>query len=249
MKYLFDNWKMYLDLEESAELAEKFSAFKLPEEVNSAVFPNPISFCKVEENLDGSEFDLGAQNVAWTPKGAYTGATSAYIYSQGGADYALVGHSERRHIFGESNKATKKKVEACLAENITPVLCIGETKEDLQQGDRKIVLGEQISAVFDELERNLNQVIIGYEPVWAIAGSGDGHVCQPKDVVEIHNWIKNKVKNYIDSEPEVVYGGSIESDNILSYISFDEVDGVLLGHASADYDHFSSIVSEIKNYV
>lgn len=252
MHYLLGNWKMYLGFEESIELARQLQDKNLPDEIVSAIFPNPVSFCKIEQILSNSEFGIGAQNVAWTPKGAYTGATSAYLYNQAGAEYALVGHSERRHIFGESNQATAKKVSACIEEGITPILCIGETKKELDGGDRELVLGEQISQVFehgDISQEQLKEVIIGYEPVWAISGSGEGKACTPEKVMEINSWIKEKITQYTESEPNVVYGGSVDEENILSYLKLAEVDGILLGHASANYQQFSSIISQIKDYV
>ncbi len=245
--HIFANWKMYLNLQESTEVAEGVAEFSVDEETNLVIYPNPISFCETYDILEETDIDLGAQNVSWAPKGAYTGAISAHIFSEAGAEYALVGHSERRHIFGESNEATKKKVEACLAEGLTPVLCIGETKEDLNQGDKELVLGEQIAAVFDTLDLSADDIIIGYEPVWAISGSGGGESCSPVKAEETHAWIKEQTKNYVEGEVDVIYGGSVESENVVSYISSANIDGVLVGHASAKVEEFQSLISAVES--
>lgn len=245
--HIFANWKMYLDLEESRQVAEGIKDFDTSDKVNLSVFPNPISFCEVGDVLEGSDIDLGAQNVSWAPKGAYTGAVSAHIFSKAGAEYALVGHSERRHIFGESNEATAKKVEACLKEDMKPILCIGETKEDLQQGDKELVLGEQLSAVFENVDLTADDIIIGYEPVWAIAGSGGGESCSPQQAEETHAWIQQRVQNYVDGEVDIIYGGSVESDNVVSYTSSANVHGVLVGHASASIEDFQDLISAVES--
>ncbi|MFB6226266.1 MAG: triose-phosphate isomerase [Candidatus Paceibacteria bacterium] len=245
--HIFANWKMYLDHEESRQLSEDIKDIDVKDETNLVVFPNPISFREVGDILDGSDIDLGAQNVSWAPKGAYTGAISAHIFSKAGSEYALVGHSERRHIFDESNEATAKKVEACLKENIKPILCIGETKEDLQQGDKELVLREQLAAVFENVELGADEIIIGYEPVWAIAGSGEGESCSPQQAEETHAWIQKRVQKYVDGEVDIVYGGSVESNNVVSYTSSANIHGVLVGHASAEVDQFQSLISAVES--
>ncbi|MFB6181403.1 MAG: triose-phosphate isomerase [Candidatus Magasanikbacteria bacterium] len=245
--HIFANWKMYLDLEESRQVTQEISQTQLRKEVNTVIFPNSISFCEVKDILKDTDFQLGAQNVSWSPKGAYTGAISAHIFAQAGTDYALVGHSERRHIFGESNEATMKKVKSCLQEDITPVLCVGETKEDLENGDKELVLGEQLSVVFENVDLSAEDIIVGYEPVWAIAGSGEGESCSPVQAEETHHWIKDRLQNYVEDEVEVVYGGSVESDNVLSYISSSNIDGILAGHASANPQEFQSLISKVES--
>ena len=137
MKYIFANWKMYLNNEESLALAREVATIVLPDGVIGAIFPTLLSFREVRSILEGADFSVGVQNIDCVPKGAYTGAISAVLCQEAGAKYALVGHSERRHIFGEKDEDVKRKIEACDNAGLIPVVCIGETAEDLSNGKRQ----------------------------------------------------------------------------------------------------------------
>ncbi|MBT7754831.1 MAG: triosephosphate isomerase, partial [Candidatus Magasanikbacteria bacterium] len=130
MTHIFANWKMYLDVVESRVLGETLvDTWKTHDNINCVVFPTPLAAVDVTEICEGTPVSVGAQNVAWVPRGAYTGASSAMLYKNIGCTYALVGHSERRYIFGERNIDVRKKTEACLEQNIIPVICIGESQK------------------------------------------------------------------------------------------------------------------------
>ena len=134
MKYIFGNWKMYLDYNEADKLSHALAQEKLiVENLELAVFPSALTCVRVLENLADTQINIGAQNVAWEPKGAYTGAISALMFKDLGCKYALVGHSERRYIFGETDDAVRKKIEACLDVGLIPVVCIGETADDRKE--------------------------------------------------------------------------------------------------------------------
>lgn len=242
--YIFANWKMYLDFDESnilmnGLLQEKFDH----EKVNLAVFPSALALREVVMSTDSTEFSVGAQNVAWVPKGAYTGAVSAQMFKDVGCQYALVGHSERRHIFNETNDAVRKKIEACLENNLIPVVCIGETEEDLEAGKRDYRLKKQLMKAFENLELNGGKVIIAYEPVWAI---GTGKACDPTTAEEVHAWIKTELKQYFDTDIPVLYGGSVKAENVVSYVERDVIDGVLVGGASAKLDSFTELIRAVE---
>ncbi|OGH69693.1 MAG: triose-phosphate isomerase [Candidatus Magasanikbacteria bacterium RIFCSPHIGHO2_02_FULL_51_14] len=248
MKHLFANWKMYLDYTQSIALAgnlvkESFDR----EKVSVAVFPNTLAFAEVRDALNGSPVALGAQNVNWTPLGAYTGATSAHLFKQAGAAYALVGHSERRYIFGETNEAVRKKVEACFDAGLVPVLCIGETAEDLEQDKREYRLKKQMMKVFDGLQmRAEDKIFIAYEPVWAISRGGEGKPCTPADCDDVLGWIRSELKQYTDKNAPILYGGTVTMANVVSYITLETCDGVLVGSASTKLESFMSLIHEAE---
>lgn len=244
MKYLFANWKMYLNIHDSLQLAQDIKSLHFPES-RVAIFPPSLVFAQLKYFLSSnSTIALGAQNVAWTPQGAYTGALSAELYKEAGAQYALVGHSERRYIFGETNSDVRKKVDACLAAKVIPVVCIGETREDKEKDTRTIRLKEQIKSVLEGLTLEDNGLLIAYEPVWAISHGGLADPCFPADVEDVHQFIRQEIAMYTDKIVPVLYGGSVNQENIVSYISLPTVDGVLVGNASTKKE-FWQFISEL----
>lgn len=247
LMYIFGNWKMYLSHEQAKAHAQAIAGIEIPAEAAVAVFPDVLSLVEVRDSLTEADVALGAQNVAWVPQGAYTGATSAALVSEVGCEYALVGHSERRHIFGETNDAVRKKLEACLDAGITPVLCIGETAEDKEHGKQEYRLKKQLMKALDGLVLRDNQLIVAYEPVWAISQGGKGMACEPADVAKTHAWLKEEVKQYTDACIPLLYGGSTNPENVVGYTSLEDVDGVLVGHASTDAARFEAMVRAVHS--
>lgn len=243
MKYLFGNWKMYLSNGDSLALAQDLHDVSA-EGVTLAVFPNTLSFREVCQALSDSDISCGAQNVSWTPQGAYTGATSAHLFADSGATYALVGHSERRHVFGEGNEVIRKRLDACIAEGLTPVLCIGETAEDREQNKAEYRIKKQLMKALEGLESAPKQLFVAYEPVWAI---GTGDACDPEEAVRMIELIKAEITQYIDTEVAVLYGGSVNSENMVSYVSHEAVDGVLVGRASTDAQSYRDMIDACKH--
>jgi triosephosphate isomerase (TIM) len=242
MKYIFANWKMYLDFAESMILAnqlagETFNAEKL----QIGLFPSSLAFTEVEKLFRESSIVVGAQDVSWSPKGAYTGAVSAELFSQAGAQYALVGHSERRHVFGESDSDIKKKFEACLNAGIIPILCIGETKDDLDNNKREYRLKKQLMAL--EGVSSDSHFFVAYEPVWAI---GTGEACDYIMAAQMHDMVKTEVAKYTSKEIPVLYGGSVNAENVISYLPHGSIDGFLVGGASSKFESFSSLLSTVE---
>ncbi|HRH23119.1 MAG TPA: triose-phosphate isomerase [Candidatus Magasanikbacteria bacterium] len=239
MKYIFANWKMYLDHAESIDLAERIKdTITVPGDSVCTVFPNTLAFAHVQEILKDTSVSVGAQNVSWVPKGAYTGATSAELFQHVGANYALVGHSERRYIFGETDDAIRKKMEACLDAKITPVVCIGETKEDRSDMKAEYRVKKQIMKLFDGLSTT-EQIIVAYEPVWAI---GTGDACDNAEAERMITLIKNEIHSYFKAIVPVLYGGSVDEKNAASYLSYGIIDGVLVGSASTDAMRLKKII-------
>lgn len=244
MIHLFANWKMYLDVNETSRLASELAGTSYDaNKLNIVVFPTTLAFTEAEKALRGTSVAIGAQTVNWTPKGAYTGAVSAYLFKEAGSSYALIGHSERRHIFGETEDDVRKKFEACLDLGIVPVLCIGETKEDLDAGKREYRLKKQLMTAFSGLEAGDRKFFVAYEPVWAV---GSGNPCDPNTAIEMHTWIAEELRQYTSEDVPILYGGSVHAGNVGSYISHHAIDGVLVGGASAKQETFFDLIRAME---
>lgn len=248
MTYLFGNWKMYMTVEESVALTEVLATLKFnASKVTVGVFPNTLVFERVQEMLERSDIALGAQNVSWVPQGAYTGATSAHLFATAGATYALVGHSERRYIFGETNADVRKKLEATLDAGLTAILCIGETKEDVDDGKTEYRLKKQLHEALDGLSVEAGKLIIAYEPVWAISHGGHGVACSAERAAEAHTMIRSLTSEILESSVPVIYGGSVTPDNLAAYLTSSVIDGVLVGHASIYSDNWINMIEMIDS--
>lgn len=241
MKYIFVNWKMYLGVKESIALAIAMSAsYRRSEKAEIALFPTALAMTGVIAACKKKKIPVGAQNCAWTPAGAYTGAVSARMFRAVGCKYALVGHSERRHIFGESDSAVRNKIEACLSAGIVPVVCIGETKEEKDAGKREYHLKKQLMAALQNLViPRAGRVMIAYEPVWAI---GTGDACLPADADDAHHFIRREGSAYTSERMPILYGGSVDVKNAASYLALPSVDGLLVGGASTKKDSLLGII-------
>lgn len=242
MKYLFCNWKMYVGLEESRALAAELAGMPFDKSAMAvAVFPTALSFSSVRGELNGSEVKMGAQNVAWTPSGAYTGALSAVLFAEAGAEYALVGHSERRHVFGETETAVHNKLVACLDAGLIPVLCIGETREDREEDKRSYRLQKQLKTALEGVDIQ-GPCMVSYEPVWAI---GTGDACLPSDAEDVIGFIKMELRLYTQTDIPVLYGGSVNPGNVANYMHCQSIAGVLVGGASAKADSLAALVAHV----
>jgi len=234
---------MYLNFEESVKLANSLVVEKIDNsEIEVVVFPTALAMQKVTEVLVKTKIKTGAQDAGHPSKGAYTGMISAEVYKDVGCVYALAGHSERRHVFGETNKDVRAKVESYLETGLKPVICIGETQQDVDNDKTKYRLAKQIMRAFDGLTFEEGQVLVAYEPVWAI---GTGNACLPVDATDRIDFIKSEIAKYSKNFVPVLYGGSVDEDNVLSYFSLDRVDGVLIGGASAKIPSFANIIKSV----
>ncbi|MBI5728346.1 MAG: triose-phosphate isomerase [Candidatus Magasanikbacteria bacterium] len=244
MKYFFANWKMYLDLEESCAVARSLVGLSFDERnIGVAVFPTLLALAAVRDILRDSAVAVGAQNVSWAPKGAYTGAVSSVLLQAVGCRYALVGHSERRHIFGETSDEVRKKLAAVLDAGLVPVLCIGETQADRDADKTTYRLKKQLMKALDGLALGDADLLVAYEPVWAI---GTGVPCGAAEAEAIHGWIKQEVKSYLGREVPVLYGGSVTSSNVAEYAARSLIDGVLVGSASTKIAAWSEFIANMS---
>ncbi len=245
MKYILANWKMYLNVQESQMLAQSLKSESIPSGLECVLFPTLLSFQQVQWMLQGTGFSMGVQNVNWVPKGAYTGAVSALIAKEGGAQYALVGHSERRYIFGEKDSDVTKKVQACEEAGLIPVVCIGETKEDIENNKKTYRLQKQIESALVE-HNSAHPLLFAYEPIWAIS-SQQGTACLPGDADDVIGWMKQEIQKYTDQSIPVLYGGSVNADNCVEYMRMPAIDGVLVGFASTEHESFSKILQQASS--
>ncbi|NCO05080.1 MAG: triose-phosphate isomerase [Candidatus Magasanikbacteria bacterium] len=242
MNYIFANWKMYLDFDETMILAHqiipKVAALN---NTTVAIFPNTLAISEMIKATQDTNIAIGAQTINWVEKGAYTGAVSAHLVKEIGCQYALVGHSERRYIFGETNEDIRKKIAACLDEGITPVLCVGETQEDKDNGKEEYRIKKQLKKALEGLEIT-KECIIAYEPVWAV---GTGNECDPELAEEKSRMIRTEVAQYTKAPVRVLYGGSVDASNVVSYIVRSHIDGVLIGSASAKEKTCTNIINAL----
>lgn len=232
---------MYLTAQEARELAESLSKASVDEQNTVAIFPSMIVLSEVVDILAQSDIAVGAQHVAWTPQGAYTGAVSAHIVKEAGGAFALVGHSERRHIFKDSNEFIRKRLEACLAAGLRPVLCVGDTQEDVELHQQEFRLKKQLQDALEYLE-GAERVIVAYEPVWAISQGGKGTPCSPELASQMHVIIRKEIALYTEASLPVLYGGSVNETNMVSFTSQAGIDGVLVGSASTKFGSFAAMI-------
>lgn len=241
--YLFANWKMYLDYDDSNILANALvdASFDFAKKIKMVVFPSALSFYPVAQVLGDVGIACGAQNVHFEDKGGFTGENSAVMYKNAGAKFTLVGHSERRHLFGETNHDVHQKMEAALSFGLTPVLCVGETAKERKADKAKDVVEIQLRAALDSLKwKPKAKLFVAYEPVWAI---GTGNNCDPIEAEKMCLMIE-KMATVLAKDVEVVvlYGGSVNGGNIKEFIKQPNINGVLVGGASAKLDTWLQIV-------
>jgi triosephosphate isomerase len=245
-KLIVGNWKMNLNTHEASLYLHKLSELvKVHRDVEAVLAPTLLALQSLSLQVDRRQFKLAVQNLYWRDHGAFTGEVSA-SQLKGVADYAIVGHSERRHIFGETDKDTRSKVQAAIRNHIKPILCIGETASERADGEMQNVIHDQlIGGLANVTSEELDQVIIAYEPVWAI-GTGDSAV--PGDVTKAAKAIRSQIKHLYGSEAakniRILYGGSVTATSAASYLALPDVDGLLVGGASLDARAFSEIISQ-----
>jgi triosephosphate isomerase (TIM) len=237
------NWKMHLG---PADAAAYFDVF-LPAYAHHAdrdvwFFPPAVSLTTVAARVrERQDLLAGAQDVHWEPKGAFTGALSAPLAAQAGARAALIGHSERRHVFGETDEETARKLRAVQASGLIPVLCVGETLAEREGGATLQVVQRQLDAALAGLDRaTLDGVVVAYEPVWAI---GTGRNATPQDAAAVHRDIRAWLGSHGAGKTRILYGGSVNLKNIAALLAEHELDGVLVGGASLDPAVWSQLVS------
>ena len=246
-KLMAANWKMYKTRAEAAAMLLEFKKLvqNLPADREALVFVPFTALSAAREALEGSnKVALGGQDLYPAKEGAFTGEISPAMLKDCGCRFALAGHSERRHVIGESDEFVGQKTAFALAEGLDVVLCIGETLEQREKGQLKAVLKRQLASGVKDVPRDIapERLSIAYEPVWAI---GTGKVAGPSEILEAHALTRKFLQEIFGvnaSQMRILYGGSVKSDNAGEIIGLDNVDGVLVGGASLQAENFSKIV-------
>ena len=241
------NWKLQNGLEASTSLARAVAAgidaSTRAEVVIAPVFTALASVAQVLRELDGKNVGLAAQDLHWEDKGAFTGEVSAPLLTDVGCSHVIVGHSERRQLFGDTDERVRRKVEAALRGVLTPIACVGETLEEREAGLTLEVVIRQLDAIATNLH-DVSRIVLAYEPVWAI---GTGRVAKAEDAQDVHHAIRNRVRELAgDAVAEgmrILYGGSVKADNASGLLSQPDIDGALVGGASLDAAQFLAIVA------
>jgi triosephosphate isomerase len=239
------NWKMNHGPAEARAFAETFLARTVPVAGRSLwFFPPAVSLSALSESMRGRpDVTIGAQNVHWESKGAFTGEVSIPMVMEAGARLALVGHSERRHLFGETDDQVARKTRAALKAGVTPLVCVGETLTEREGGRTEQVVVRQVGAVLEALEpAEWAKVALAYEPVWAI---GTGKNATPDDAAQVHELIRMELgRHSVTVRVPILYGGSVNLGNVQSLLSNPQLDGVLVGGASLDSEGWAKLVGK-----
>ncbi len=242
------NWKMNLTAAESQALAGALrkdldrDAARLGRDRDVMVAPPAVNIPAVARELYGSSIGLGAQNMHFEDRGAFTGEVSAPMLKEFGVVYVILGHSERRHIFGERDEFINRKVLTALRHGMTPILCVGETGSEHDRGETSTVVLRQLQRGLDQVpEGELARVAIAYEPVWAI---GTGRNATPGEAGIVHGAIREALRDRsgaVADQVRILYGGSVTADNVDSLVGHPDIDGVLVGGASLKAESFARI--------
>jgi triosephosphate isomerase len=245
-KFICGNWKMNGTLEETRSLLQGLvsqwqSAF---DEVEVAVCPPFTALMESARLLQGTAIQLGAQNAYFEDQGAFTGEVSLRMIGELGASYVILGHSERRILFGETDALINKKIDRAIATGLMPILCVGETLEERERGAAEAVITKQLEESLTDLTiRQFSRVTIAYEPVWAI---GTGKTATSQQAQKAHSVIRERINTLFGRESgqtvRILYGGSLKPENALELLSLPDVDGGLIGGAALKADTFMAIV-------
>jgi triosephosphate isomerase (TIM) len=247
--FIAANWKMYKTVQEAVAFVKEFrSLVKDVHDVEIVVAPPFTALHAAAEAAHGSNVGIAGQNLHWEREGAFTGEISAGMLKQAGAEYVIIGHSERRRLFGETDQTVNTKLTAALAAQLTPIVCIGETLAERDANQTLDVLDRQIKQGLDGLTGDhIAGAVIAYEPVWAI---GTGRNATPAQAAEAHAHIRARLRQWFGGvaadQCHILYGGSVKPDNIRELASLEDVDGALVGGASLDVRGFYEIVTRSR---
>jgi len=239
------NWKLHKTLAEATQTARDLkSRLAGPQDCEVILAPVFTAIASVHEALAGSSIGLAGQNVYPQDQGAFTGEVSAPLLKDAGCSYCIVGHSERRHLFGETDAQVRTKIEALLGHGLKPIICVGETLEEREAGRTlEVVLAQVGSAVSGIEESSAKDLMVAYEPVWAI---GTGRTASPEDAQEVHQAIRAKISESLGAQVaqglRILYGGSVKPANAGELMAQPDIDGALVGGASLQAESFAAII-------
>lgn len=237
------NWKMNKTPTEAVELVNELKGLIQNTSAEVVICPTFVALSEVIKAVEGSSIKVGAQNMHHQDNGAFTGEISPVFLKAMNIEYVILGHSERRQYFFESDQDINKKLAAAFKHGLKPILCVGETLEQKEQGATFDIIQEQVQACLENLkEFNLEELVVAYEPVWAI---GTGRTATKEDANEVIAFIRHQLKEVLGEKlslnTRILYGGSVKSSNIRELMEMPEIDGALVGGASLDAQEFSKI--------
>jgi triosephosphate isomerase len=243
--FIAGNWKMYKTCGEAADTARRLK--ELVKDVTGRdimIAPPFTALLTVSEIINDSPIDLGAQNLYWEKEGAFTGEISPSMLKSAGCSHVILGHSERRQFFGETDETVNQKLKAAVAQGLVPVFCIGESEKERESNFTFSVLDKQVSSGLQGLASgDLEKLVVAYEPVWAI---GTGKTATSEQAQEVHQFLRSllekKFGHTFARSIRILYGGSVKPNNIAELMGMPDIDGALVGGASLDADTFSKIV-------
>jgi triosephosphate isomerase len=241
------NWKMHKTVHEAVAFVREFSALTREfEDVELVVAPPFTALAGAAEAARNTDVEIAAQDLYFEREGAFTGEVSAGMIRDAGASHVIVGHSERRRLFGDTDDWVNRKTRAAIAAELTPIVCIGETLAEREKGETLAVLDRQIRAGLDGLSADaIAELILAYEPVWAI---GTGKNATPAEADEAHRHIRGRLRQWFSGTAadacRILYGGSVKPENIRALMGLEDVDGALVGGASLDVRTFLDIVTK-----
>jgi triosephosphate isomerase len=245
LPFIAGNWKMNKTVGEAIDLVRQLKAsISGMEGVEVAVAPPFTALYAVHKELEGSCIRLAAQNLFWEEKGAYTGEVSPPMLKELGCQYVILGHSERRQFFGETDETVNRKMKAALGQDLKVIFCIGETLKEREEGKTFSVIERQIAGGLKDIgKEEMKRIVVAYEPVWAI---GTGKTATPEQAEEVHRFIRERLERLysqgIAEEVRIQYGGSVTPENVKGLMNQKNIDGALVGGASLKSDTFSKIV-------
>lgn len=243
------NWKMYKTLPEAVQTAKELVGFLTnTDSVEVMIAPTFTSLAAVGEVLKSSSVALGAQNLHWETEGAFTGEISAPMLLSVGCRYVIIGHSERRQYFGETDETVNRRIRAALDAGLRPILCVGETEGERDRGETFSVLDKQMQdGLKDFVSEDLGDLVVAYEPVWAI---GTGKTATAEQAQEVHRHLRQYLETAFDKSfsgsVRILYGGSVKPDNVADLMAQPDLDGALVGGASLKAESFSKIANYSK---
>ena len=245
--FIAGNWKMHMTISEAKELATAIvkASADLPE-AEIVLAPPFTALGEVKKVLEDGSVQLAAQNLFWEEKGAFTGEVSAAMLKDAGCQYVIIGHSERRQYFGETDAGVNKKISAALKSGVFPIFCIGESLAERERGETMDVISRQLQVGLDGIGAGVfKSIVIAYEPVWAI---GTGKTATPSQAEEVHSHIRGELaQRYGIGQAEcaiILYGGSVKPANSFALLSEKNIDGFLVGGASLEAESFIQITRE-----
>jgi triosephosphate isomerase (TIM) len=246
------NWKMYKTLKDGQELAVALrrDLYKI-ENVDIVICPPYTLLADLSDALETSNIALGAQDCYWQEEGAFTGEVSCKMLKDAGCSFVIIGHSERRQYFGETNDSVNKKLKAALKAGLLPIVCVGETLAERENNKTFDVLIDHVqNGLKDITAQEMEKIIIAYEPVWAI---GTGKTATPQQAEEVHKFIRDLLNKLFSKDTansiRIQYGGSVKPENITELMKQPDIDGALVGGASLSVESFSTIVNKASEVI